>query len=131
MKKRIASLLLAAALCCGLFALPAQAVAATQSEMLQVLAVLGVMNGDKQGNLNLTSLLKQIPALPAHGSLRGGSFFKKKLESIPELIQGFCPERGTPCKPKQSVLNGINGTPWCCGPGGMKPWLCRHWAQMF
>ncbi len=55
MKKRIASLLLAAALCCGLFALPAQAVAATQSEMLQVLAVLGVMNGDKQGNLNLTS----------------------------------------------------------------------------
>lgn len=55
MKKRIVSMCLVLVLLTSFLVLPAQAVTATQSEMLQVLAVLGVLGGDASGNLNLSN----------------------------------------------------------------------------
>lgn len=53
MKKKIISLVLALTLIPSLFLMPAAAADTNQAEMLSVLAVLEVMNGDEHGNLNL------------------------------------------------------------------------------
>lgn len=53
MKKRLFSLFLALLLCASLLPMPAEAAAAGQSDMLGVLAALGVMNGDPSGDLHL------------------------------------------------------------------------------
>ena len=50
--KKFVSFLLAAALCVG-FALPAHA--ANEATAAEVLAVLGIMNGDENGDMNLSS----------------------------------------------------------------------------
>lgn len=55
MKKRIVSFCLLTAILVGLLVFPVQAASPTQTEMLQVLAVLGVMNGDPSGDLRLSS----------------------------------------------------------------------------
>ena len=52
MKKKIISLVLALTLIPSLFLMPAAAADTNQAEMLSVLAVLEVMNGDEHGNLN-------------------------------------------------------------------------------
>lgn len=53
MKKRLLTLLLAAVVFTSLLAAPAAASDQNSPEMLQILALLGVMNGDETGNLNL------------------------------------------------------------------------------
>lgn len=53
MRKKLAALICVLALSVSLLAPAAQAAQSSQGEVLQVLAAMGVMNGDEKGNLNL------------------------------------------------------------------------------
>jgi len=74
--KKILGLVLALCLMAG-FAVPTHA--AEQSEVLQVLALLGVMNGDENGNLNLS------------GSVTRAQFAKMCIAASPLKEQGKYP----------------------------------------
>ena len=53
MRKKLAALVCVLALSISLMMPAVQAAQSSQGEMLQVLAAMGVMNGDEKGNLNL------------------------------------------------------------------------------
>ena len=55
MRKRWTALLCALALSVSLMVPAAQGAQSTQGEVLQVLGAMGVMNGDENGNLNLSA----------------------------------------------------------------------------
>ena len=71
MKRKLLALLLAAALLIG--AAPAALAAASADDMLEVLAALGVMNGDENGNLNLDQSVTRAQFTKMAVAASGGS----------------------------------------------------------